>query len=145
MVHARFDSGFLYLSGEVCGTTLGHLQDDWGLSIASSLEGGNDGGGGGDVLSVSVCLSLDDNPISAVTHDGGDGKLVLLSVVEKLQDIIANDDTGLAGEDVLATHVCGGFCCKLRLYYCKIFCRKTERSQLLDKLLSCKRLLLFFV
>lgn len=40
------------------------------------------------------------------TYNGGDGKLVLLSVVEKLQDIIANDDTGLAGEDVLATHVC---------------------------------------
>lgn len=39
-----------YLSGEICGTTLGHLEDDWGLSIASSLEGCNDGGRRGDVL-----------------------------------------------------------------------------------------------
>jgi hypothetical protein len=27
-----------YLSGEVGGTTLGHLEDDWGLGIAGSLE-----------------------------------------------------------------------------------------------------------
>ena len=39
-----------YLSGEVCGTTLGHLEDDWGLGIAGSLEGCDDGGGRGDVL-----------------------------------------------------------------------------------------------
>lgn len=38
------------LSGEVCGTTLGHLEDDWGLRIASSLEGCNDGRRRGDVL-----------------------------------------------------------------------------------------------
>lgn len=50
--------GSLYLSGEVCGTTLGHLQDDWGLCVAGRLEGSNDGGGGGDVLSVLVCILL---------------------------------------------------------------------------------------
>lgn len=41
---------FPYLSGEVSGTTLGHLQDDGGLGIASGLKRSNDGGGGGDVL-----------------------------------------------------------------------------------------------
>lgn len=50
------------LSSEVCSTTLGHLEDDWGLGIASSLEGCNDGRGRGNV-------------------DGWDGILVLLSVV----------------------------------------------------------------
>lgn len=50
----------VYLSCEVCGTTLGHLEDDRGLSIASSLEGSDHGGGGGDV-------------------DSWDGELVLLS------------------------------------------------------------------
>lgn len=38
------------LTGEVSGTTLGKLQDDGGLGIAGSLEGGNNGGGRGDVL-----------------------------------------------------------------------------------------------
>lgn len=38
------------LTGEVSGTTLRKLQDDGGLGIAGSLEGGNNGGGRGDVL-----------------------------------------------------------------------------------------------
>jgi hypothetical protein len=37
---------------------------------------------------------------------------VLLGVVEKLEDIIANNDTGLAGENVLETHDCGRSCMK---------------------------------
>jgi hypothetical protein len=41
------------------------------------------------------------------TYDGRNGILVLLGVVEELEDIIANDDTGLAGEYVLGTHDCG--------------------------------------
>lgn len=32
-----------YLSGEVCSATLGRLDDDWGLRIASSLQGCYDG------------------------------------------------------------------------------------------------------
>ena len=44
-----------------------------------------------------------------VTHDGGDGELVLLGVVEQLQDIITNNDTALAGKNVLDTH---DFCFK---------------------------------
>jgi hypothetical protein len=39
-----------YLAGEVSGTALGHLEDDGSLGIAGSLERGDDGGGGGDVL-----------------------------------------------------------------------------------------------
>lgn len=39
-----------YLTSEVSGTTLGELEDDGSLGIASSLEGSDDGGGGGDVL-----------------------------------------------------------------------------------------------
>jgi hypothetical protein len=38
------------------------------------------------------------------THNGGDGELVLLSVVEQLQDIITHNDTALTGENVLDTH-----------------------------------------
>jgi len=41
-----------YLSSEVGGTTLGHLQDDGGLLIPCSLEGGNNSGGGSDILLV---------------------------------------------------------------------------------------------
>ncbi len=39
-----------------------------------------------------------------VTYDGGDGEVVLLSVIEQLQDIITNNDTALTGENVLDTH-----------------------------------------
>ena len=40
----------IHLSGEVGGTTLGHLENDRSLSIAGGFERGNDSGGGGDVL-----------------------------------------------------------------------------------------------
>lgn len=33
--------------------------------------------------------------------DGGDGVTLVLGVLEELEDIIASDDTGLAGEDLL--------------------------------------------
>ena len=39
------------------------------------------------------------------THDGWDGKVLLLGVLEKVEDIIAHDDAGLAGEHVFGTHV----------------------------------------
>ena len=48
----------IYLSGEVCGTTLGHLEDDRRLSIASSLERSNDGRGRGDVLQHTLVLAI---------------------------------------------------------------------------------------
>jgi len=52
----------MYLSGEVCGSTLGHLEDDWGLVVAGSLKSSYDGGGRGDILvdAVSLCLSVCD-------------------------------------------------------------------------------------
>lgn len=39
-----------YLASEVGGTALGELEDDGSLSIASGLEGSDDGGRRGDVL-----------------------------------------------------------------------------------------------
>lgn len=42
-----------------------------------------------------------------MTYDGWNGIVVLLCVVEELQDIITSDDSGLAGENVLASHDCG--------------------------------------
>lgn len=51
----------------------------------------NDGGGGG-------------GGISGVTHDGGDGKLLLLGVLKETQNVVADDDTGLAVELVEDTH-----------------------------------------
>lgn len=41
-----------YLAGEERGTTLGDLQGDRALLVASSLEGSDHGGRGGDVLAV---------------------------------------------------------------------------------------------
>lgn len=40
----------MYLSGEVGGATLGHLEDDRGLGIAGSLERSYNRGGRGDIL-----------------------------------------------------------------------------------------------
>ena len=39
-----------------------------------------------------------------LTYDGRDGKVILLRILEETEDIIANDDAGLAGENVLDTH-----------------------------------------
>jgi hypothetical protein len=76
------------LAGEVSGTTLGHLDDDGGLGITSSLQRSNDGGGRSDV-------------------DGRHSELVLASVLKQTQDIVADNDTGLAAENIGNTHVCG--------------------------------------
>lgn len=40
------------------------------------------------------------------THNSGDGEFVLLGVVEEFEDIITDDNTGLAAEDILNTHIC---------------------------------------
>lgn len=40
------------------------------------------------------------------TYNGGDGELVLASILEQLHDIVANDDAGLAAEDIGDTHDC---------------------------------------
>lgn len=38
------------------------------------------------------------------TYNGGDSKALLLSVVEETENVITNDDTGLAGELFKDTH-----------------------------------------
>lgn len=40
------------------------------------------------------------------THDGGDSKLLLLSVLKETQNVVADDDTGLAVKLLKDTH-CG--------------------------------------
>lgn len=57
------------LAGKVGSSALGHLEDDGRLCIAGCLEGGHDGGGGSDV-------------------DGGNGKLLLLCVLEEVLHVI---------------------------------------------------------
>lgn len=74
------------LAGKVGSTALRGLQNDGRLGVAGSLKRGDDSRAGGHV-------------------DGGDGELVLAGVLEQSEDIIANDDTGLAGQNVLDTHI----------------------------------------
>lgn len=38
------------------------------------------------------------------TYNGGNGKVVLLSVLEETEDIVTDDDAGLAGENFSDTH-----------------------------------------
>lgn len=40
------------------------------------------------------------------TYDGRNSEIVLLGVVEELQDIVTDNDTALAGENILDTHDC---------------------------------------
>lgn len=82
---------------------MGGLEDDWSIRISSSFESGNDSGGRGHVLwrkrsvpRLAACGS---------THDGGNSIVVLLSMLEQGQDIVTNDDTLLARQNVLETHV----------------------------------------
>jgi hypothetical protein len=58
------------LAGEVSSTTLGSLEDDGSLLVASSLEGSDGSRGRSDVAS-------------------GNGITIGASVLEKLQDVIA--------------------------------------------------------
>lgn len=73
------------LTGEVGSTTVGQLQDDGAFLVASSLESRDNHRRGGDV-------------------DGRDGKVLLLGVFKKTQDVIASDDTSLAVELREDTH-----------------------------------------
>lgn len=95
---------YVYLSGEVGGTTLGHLEDDRRFGIASSLERSNDGGGGSAVLQDRLAIVIFWSDSNA--YNSWDSKLVLLSVVEELEDIVSNNNTGLAAENVESTHNC---------------------------------------
>jgi len=42
---------------------------------------------------------------SGMSYNGGNGELFLLSVLEEGKDIIPSNDTSLASQDVLATHI----------------------------------------
>lgn len=39
------------------------------------------------------------------TYNGGNCEVVLLSIVEELEDIISDDDSGLSAENVKGTHI----------------------------------------
>jgi len=71
------------LAAEVLSTTLAHLDDDRALLVFCSLQCGDNGGRGSHI-------------------DSWDSKLLVVSVLEKGEHIVADDDTGLALEDVLA-------------------------------------------
>jgi len=40
-----------------------------------------------------------------MTYNGGNGEVVLLSVLEETEDIVTDDDAGLAGKNLKSTHV----------------------------------------
>jgi hypothetical protein len=60
------------LAGKVSGTALTGLENDGALLVAGSLKSADNGGRRGDV-------------------DGGNGIVVILGVLEKLQDIVTGD------------------------------------------------------
>ena len=62
-----------------------NLQDDGRLGVTSTLESSDDSRAGGHV-------------------DGGDGELVLPGILEEGENIVTDDDAGLAGQNVLDTH-----------------------------------------
>jgi hypothetical protein len=41
------------------------------------------------------------------TYDSRNGEVVLLAIVEELENIVTNNNAGLAAEYVLGAHVCG--------------------------------------
>jgi len=71
------------LTAEVLGTTLAHLDDDGTLLVLRSLQCGDNSGRGSHI-------------------DSWDSELLVVSVFEESEHIVADDDTGLALEDVLA-------------------------------------------
>lgn len=54
------------------------------------------------------------------THDGGDGELLLLGVLEETQDVVADDDAGLAAELLKDTHDGRLDCSERKKVVCKI-------------------------
>lgn len=52
---------------------------------------------------MSVLL-LAHKRVTIRTYNGGNSKVVFLSILEESQDVIADDDTSLAGENILDTH-----------------------------------------
>ena len=79
--------GFEYLSAKVGAAALRDLKDDGGFLGLRSFKRSNCGGGRRDI-------------------DGRDGKLVVPSVLEEGQDIISDDYTLLAAQNIGDTHSC---------------------------------------
>jgi hypothetical protein len=73
------------LSGKVGSTTLRDLENDGAVLVASGLKARDDGGGRGDI-------------------NGGNSKVLLLSVLEETEDVITDNDAGLAGKLLEDTH-----------------------------------------
>lgn len=67
----------------ILDSPLAHLENERALLLLGSLESSNHCGRRGDI-------------------DGGDSKLLLVAVLEEGENIVADDDTGLALKDVLA-------------------------------------------
>lgn len=53
-------------------------------------------------VSCTVCVVF----LTVETYNGGNGELVLASVLEESEDIVTDDDTSLAAKDFLDTHCC---------------------------------------
>jgi hypothetical protein len=93
-----------YLASEVGGTTLRELEDDGALLVTRGLERSHDGGGGGHVLRIGQSVVLIIGWRRLGTHNSRDGILVGLGVLEETEDVITDDDAGLAGELFEDTH-----------------------------------------
>ena len=48
-------------------------------------------------------------PSREITYDGGDSKLLLLSVLEETEDVVTDDDTGHAAQLLSDTHIDGRY------------------------------------
>jgi hypothetical protein len=99
-----------YLSSKVGSTTLRDLEDDGAVLVASSLKASNDSGGRGDVLYSAISISSLCTGTSCAscngqsTYNGGNSIAVLLGVLEETEDVITDDDAGLAGKLLKDTH-----------------------------------------
>ncbi len=82
-----------YLSCEVCSTSIRGLDNDWCLGIAGSFQSSYNGRRPGDILQKSDIAHGHKRISSTKAYDSWNSEIVLLAVVEKLEDIIANDDT----------------------------------------------------
>jgi hypothetical protein len=90
-------------------SSLGCLQNDGRLLVTSGLESGDNGGRRGDVDSrdgIALLLS-----VLEAEHQGTKSAVSHMQFVHgrclQREDIIADDDAGLAGENVLSTHNVG--------------------------------------
>ena len=80
------------------------MKDDGAVLIAGSFEGSDNSRRRGHVLFKSAMLSSRVTT-GRKTYNGGNGKLLLLRILEELEDVIADDDTSLAGQLLEDTHV----------------------------------------